>query len=98
MPFYRYRWIPERIVERQKPCAFSLSGNHTPTFSFTPTLTSNALNLVEIETASDIVKMECPTHDVKWEHPEPENKREAVASLWFDTEPSTFVFLKNEIV
>jgi hypothetical protein len=26
LPFYRYRWIPERIVDRQKPCAFSLSG------------------------------------------------------------------------
>jgi hypothetical protein len=67
LPFYRYRWIPEPIVQRTKPCAFSLT--------------------VEIETASDIERLECPTHDVKWEFPDPSNKKQATASLWYDTAP-----------
>jgi uncharacterized protein YegL len=67
LPFYRYRWVPERIVARQKPCAFSLT--------------------VEVETASEIASLECPTHDVKWEFPNAADKKQAVASLWFDTAP-----------
>lgn len=40
-----------------------------------------------METASDIARLECPSHELKYEFPHVANQRAAVASLWFDTEP-----------
>ena len=40
---------------------------------------------VEVETASDITRIECPSHEIKYEFPNAANKRNAVTSLWFDT-------------
>ena len=38
--------------------------------------------------ASDIVSLECGTHDVKWQYDdEAAGKKTASASLWFDSEP-----------
>ena len=42
---------------------------------------------VEVETASDIARLECPSHELKYEFADAASRRSAVASLWQSTEP-----------